>query len=118
MKITESKLRKVVRNQLQIKKLSQLHEKMTGKVNLQDQQADENALTGDVVKFFEMLKSKSQLTLAASRLNTKEEKIDAIALFSMAIGVEDVQMLTQALPKVKKKIQELQAGQQKQGQGE
>ena len=111
MKITETKLRQIVRSKLKLKKLEQLHEKMTGKVELDDEAQGEvgkDEVSADVLKFFEQLKSKSQLVLAASRLNTKEEKIDAIALFMMRLGVEDVNMLTQALPRVKKKMQELQ----------
>jgi len=111
-KISETKVREIVRRQLQIKKLNKLHEKMTGKVDM-DSQGDpsKDAISPDVLKFFDMLKSKSQLVLAASRLNTKQEKIDAIALFMMRVGVEDINMLQQALPKVKTKMKEMQASQ-------
>ena len=116
MKITETKLRQIVRGKLKLKRLEQLHEKMTGKVELDDEaqgEAGQGEISPDVLKFFEQLKSKSQIKLAAGRINTKQEKIDVIAMFMVEMGVEDMNMLTQALPRVKEKMKKLTAA----GQG-
>lgn len=109
MKISDTKLRELIQEQLSRKELINLYEKsLTGKANVEGEVSED--LSPDVQKFFTKLKSKSELVLAASRLNTKIEKIQAVSIFALRLGIEDASMLTTVLPLVKKQLEELSAG--------